>query len=949
MSSPTDKQTQQASYQQALIGLAYQEAAENLEEVGFDLRGRAIYTLELNEETLRRLAKAISPLDDSLDEKNKAALKEFIKENTGIEVAEGVRCALDLQSKVPLNELNIERFRQSLETQYQKTFGEERLSNLQITPETHLSVTALYEELLANLDHKHHAVITHLKLEKSDEKYQRLEDGYKKARAQIQEELIKVAEALEEERKAGTFTPDPDDFEELNKRLDARRTKAASAIEGVYTQSFEHLSEGHLQAITNEDFARSYETTAAHHHDSLGVDLAQGSINFISQSGERTSHNKHLWKSKHGSGSSAFRLDLKYQITKEGTVELYNGQAGGRVPSIANLKEKDDEKDVTEISKILESIYETLNAVKADNKPAVYNLLTSLHDDADLDDNKQNKSARRILLGAHQYNKTLSTEKRENFFWVQNIGVNHFTQDLDPLHANKVLAEASLMSEIALLYTLQNNSAEGSPLRTRYNEVVDQYREFLQAGSSLDYLHDSEQGKNIRKLIDQAREIEAPEVTTKDSPKDLVQKKLQTLYHNGDDKKEQYGNLVQALSIFIEEKYVSGCKSANERNEDVQKRVTALVNLDGKIERGEALGTEEEALLAELQETKVKCDKNKVTDKPITEKAEAIRHTLAVLTNKTNANGNSNAHSLADQGGPSKLQVTQQESLDKAKAMMRTATRMTGAKRTGSLLTRAAIIVGIGLLAAATAVATAFTGPIGLALGGAALYSVMTSSTVAGAFGVYGLAAGGSALSANKLGYDTNLSCEPEMKNCQNKSSSKLQSHNKAKWYDLPRMFRSSKKGPEGLQAAAEAALQMKKNQPEELREAYVEDEYRPADLSSVESERLSSEQAQGLHNPSLDKLVVAPKDEMVQRLSELSNVSEDETVSSWLQVREAGSGERSQAVVLETLEGFKTHKQKFSNALNTIHEGFQESTRKSNVQLEQANIPIPTMLSGNG
>lgn len=758
MSSPENEvKTQaenQAKLQKKLMDLAYQKAAAKNADVGFDVRGKAIFTLELGVDDWKKIAEALGVESEGLTEDLR--FKEVINEKTGLEIASSVRCSLDLSERSPQSyQDNISSIKEN--PNYKATIVD--------FPQ---SITPFYEELLANLDHRYTSAKSFLNGAKGDEidtesSLKVLEKQYKKAKRSIQIEVAKISVQGKETK-------------DINTEIDNARSDALEAVKSAFysVDEIDEQTKNTLVLLKSEAYKKHFHETAAHHHDMLGVDFSNGVVNYFSQSGDFTSHNKKTW----GKGS-AFRFDLKYQIGRDGKLKLYNDQAGGRVPSLANLKD-DKKKDVENIKFRLTGIYEKLNKAIPDNQPAVYNLLTSLHDDYDLDDNKQNDSADRILLAAHKYNRDV---KQGGYFFVQNMGVNHFTQDLNLEHQNPVIAEASLMSELSLLYTLKSNGqfSNMSESEDLYNLVLEQYQEFLSSNTD-GYFYKSEQGKKARNIINEKKEKSiVPNATDNSSVKEKAAAKLAQIYKDGEHQKEEYGNLVQALSIFLERKYVSGCKSANERNEDVQKRVSTLVALDGdNYQESEKMSKLSEVLSPGEMAVEEKENIGEHTpllnqsknSPPTTEK---LRKALAEATNETNANGSSCMISHSDQAFSSKLRsmkVSSIQGLKVPRLVMRIGATATNAISKNYKVGLAAYSL-LALTFVGVALLTAFFPPAGILLGAAAFATVVGSSTAAGVLAIPPISMG----LAKRLGYDTNDGCEVEMDNPRNKNAALGQSH----------------------------------------------------------------------------------------------------------------------------------------------------------------------------
>ncbi len=776
-------QDNQAKYQQALTKLAYQRACEAVtdsQRVGFDLRGRAIFTLELNEADLKCLFK-----ECGWPEQHSPPVKERLLAQlelyTGIKTASSVRCALDVYG----NEGSFEGATAPLREAYEKLYPEYKAGLHENDLREYMSVIPLYEEILSYLDHYHHSILSYEGLELSSAQQTGIEHAYGVAKETLQEQLVEMTKGLSSS-KGGIAG--------LNKALDGVRKGLALKVRDAFLDELEYKSESLFNTIDKGKFKDHFLHTAAHQHDMLGTDFANGTVSYITESGDRTAHNKPEWEAlgncEEDECPSAFRAQTRHQLSADGQItRSVSGRVSARIPSVADKEAKDEVAEIARIKKILTKNYLDLAAQKPDGKPVVYNLLTSLEGIAanqldaiatlkkyglkgplDGKRNNQNKSADLIIKGVHAYNQTEEGDK--GLIFLQNIGVNHFTENLGNFWLRKpsLVNEATLMADMAMLYTLYNNNQTPTPttveekalqqtLKTAYEDVLALYKGFLEDPQRANYFAGSREGiqavkkiKALKKTLKKAPLSPSLEAKEGDRMSTLASKALARIYANDDHYKQEYGNLVQALSIFLEDKSMSGCKSANERNEDVQKRVGLLIAMENRL-RDEPLSFN---LAAEDQERLGLSNEEAELIKALQgDDTEGLRKALGVATNAHRAYGDECSFSHADQQSASKLSLIS-KNLALAKGMVQTGL---------VLMELVPIIAGISILAAP------FLPPLGLfGLGIAA-----TLGLVAGASMLLGLVVTGA---GQKVGYDTNTACEQEMKNIQNKHSKALQTHN---------------------------------------------------------------------------------------------------------------------------------------------------------------------------
>lgn len=245
-------------------------------------------------------------------------------------------------------------------------------------------------------------------------------------------------------------------------------------------------------------------------------------------------------------------------------------------------------------------------------KPFTYNLLTALDSIRD-GKNLQTQSTYHILLGAHEYNKTIIDQSNQintgedrkidldtkPMCYVQAISVNRAGRALGyysyiPFVRQgfgwniNVQNEATLMAEMALM----NNCCCKDSDRLLWTDITKQYQSFLQRqpatwlqrflGINSVYLFKTKEGREIcNKIADiklswQGSTILNSNLTVEEFSRLALQKMTAFDLHFSHD----YAKLIQALSLYIEKKALFGCKSGNERTVIICGRAVALDQID---------------------------------------------------------------------------------------------------------------------------------------------------------------------------------------------------------------------------------------------------------------------------------------------------------------------------------------------------------------------------------
>lgn len=295
----------------------------------------------------------------------------------------------------------------------------------------------------------------------------------------------------------------------------------------------------------------------------------------------------------------------------------------------------------------------------------VYNLYTTLNKDnipGNIDEkrNKQSQSAEHILEAAHAYNRK---HPGQPLCLVQNIPVNGWGHELSIEEGNPDLVnEAALMMQMASLHTVYSTLVEND--KEKVKELFDHYTKFLDTNASSFYKY-AKENQLLETLQNFKRDMTVP-VIPSDERSITVQGvadhrqafvknakvALISLFKNEEFGKHENGFTYQALSVFVENASIGGCKSANERAQAVNGRASILdfVSLDKETRDNllkKYLSPEEAQRLTLLADT---------LEESIHEKNVAkITANLDGMYGALNLEGFQAIISFIDQGGHAKL------------------------------------------------------------------------------------------------------------------------------------------------------------------------------------------------------------------------------------------------------------------------------------------------------
>lgn len=327
----------------------------------------------------------------------------------------------------------------------------------------------------------------------------------------------------------------------------------------------------------------------------------------------------------------------------------------------------------------------------------VYNLLTSnyfgrLTPGSGEGKNKQTQGAFVILQGVHQYNQSCLS-RGGPICLLQNLAVNGFGDAIsyqtsvsisDPKRRQR--KELALMADMAMMHTLydcidwdSDKDAQG-----KYIEINQFYGRFLAAYPKPANFHQFGEKewaiKQMKALQGAKLPIKAPD-SAPASILFLAQNALLSIFKQPDELrfKTGYGQLVQVLSVFIEEANIAGCKSANERAQHVFSRSGALGEAhdllsdpenQAKIERlstGKPPEDHQDLLLIQAMQI------NKALSQDLS-KPGNIKALMQVLTGTYGAAGMERGftHVSRTDQGPAKLQSPGDKKIKRAESLVNT-------------------------------------------------------------------------------------------------------------------------------------------------------------------------------------------------------------------------------------------------------------------------------------
>ncbi|MDF1757775.1 MAG: hypothetical protein P1U74_05715 [Legionellaceae bacterium] len=303
----------------------------------------------------------------------------------------------------------------------------------------------------------------------------------------------------------------------------------------------------------------------------------------------------------------------------------------------------------------------TLVAEHDIENPFTYNLLTAMQDIFDdlnpFKRNYQTQSARHIILGAHEHNRKIIDNGSKSLCLVQAISVNGHGNPLGYHRigpSTSIQNEATLLSEMTLCYNIRKEDV-----------FIDNYKSFLQSSKPKGiiskflslfrsvYFVNSSEGRTLKKNIQGLKEHwQKPlKKIDKENVSELVKTSLRKVMAFDLHFRHDYAKLVQALSLFIEDESLMGCKSGNERTPIIFEREEILENTSG--------------IPAELREAFISLS-SATNEGEAIKAADNLKACIDKCYDKGNLYGATAVISLVDQGAGHKINAkkTLKHSLD---------------------------------------------------------------------------------------------------------------------------------------------------------------------------------------------------------------------------------------------------------------------------------------------
>ncbi|MCW8399111.1 hypothetical protein OQJ26_09935 [Legionella sp. PATHC038] len=666
----------------------------------FDPQGRLVYELTLTEAEQKQVLEKIEntlDLPKVEDRENRAGIqiKEGLKAVLGGRTPKDTTlCSIDLTSGIPNKDKDDKIYTEppkqgkdvytQLQVRYKEKYGDNSLEN--IPSHQRASIVASFEEtyahmcLMAGTYERLSIPFGNDRSKISPEDWQTIRHS---AAEKLQDEVAKVyQEAVSKatDKKTGVV-----DVENLNQRLAKARTKLAAAakkelIEGVVVnlkQKVDPLdpTKGraeilrYMQKLSSEMDKHSATEKTATGYDYFHTSdyLQQG---MLITGTEQTAHEKTTFSTESESEDQAAFRRVSYTYRDNDGALQPTSAMSARVPSPALVfHEMSADKIREDLVKKFGFFHDQMRAMRGGKEgPAVESLFTSFHSPlfeliGDRS-NRQRTSALYMIQAMHEFN---ATRENNNFLYVQNIGTNRHTQDLGyrvdrsflDVTGSVELDDITLSAEMAMLHTLQENSAFLSPEIKQQvagiNEtVLENYNYFLQQDPRPKYFAESDAGlaliHDIRVLKEKLKGEIVQQNTfekTEDLPT-LASNALARMFVTNQHWDIRYGQLAQALSMYMEWASTGGCKSGNERNQDVMLRFALLKSIHERVEHAgntDALQDHEK----EIYEQLTQYANGQAAD------PDALRSAIAVSVSKCNLHGGAAAISREDQGGAAKV------------------------------------------------------------------------------------------------------------------------------------------------------------------------------------------------------------------------------------------------------------------------------------------------------
>ncbi len=672
-----------ALYQDFLYQKALENAALTPDNLLFDPQGRLVYQLTLNEQQQNEVLQNIETslgIQQANTARNYNEIKSRLKDLLGGRTpTDTTLCSIDLSGQEPPTK-NSNAYT-TIRTAYKNRYGD--INNIPDHKRT--SIVASFEETYA------HMILMANTYEYRSRNFdpegigvrinpQAWKSIHQNAAFTIQDKAAEIyKEAIKKATKNGEI-----DTKKVNAVLGEKRKFLADfAKETIIKEMIKQLK-APPQNYNREQILGYMQNLCQrldkHHtfteHTATGFDyfytsdyLQQGML--ITKTKD-TAHGKPSFKENGEEDQAAFRRVTYTYRDKEGNL-LPTNKVSARIPSPAlvfneHMSDEDIRKDLHGKYGFLHNEMRAMRGGK--HGPVVENLFTSFHGNLfesippESTNNRQRTTALRMMEAMHEFNAKQFKNNAENndFLYVQNIGTNRHTVALGyrvdrDLGGSVELDDITLSAEIAMLYSLQENSAYLSDkvkdqLDNINKEVLIHYKAFLDRDPRETYFAESDEGlsliKNIRDFKQSlSNQLKNEELDADDLPS-LTSNALAKMLASNQHWDPRYGQLAQALSMYAEWASTGGCKSGNERNQDVMARFALLTSIHERVEHDgnmNYLQEHEKEIYRQLH----------AYAKGETPDPDQLRAAISVSVAECNMHGGVSHISREDQGGAAKI------------------------------------------------------------------------------------------------------------------------------------------------------------------------------------------------------------------------------------------------------------------------------------------------------
>lgn len=579
-----DQAKAQAIYMSYMLRKA-QEMARQSKEPAFDPQGRLLIdvTPDINE-IVKELNNGLKS-EPPITAKNPDDLAKVI----GITISPKTIVSLDISNTPEL----IEKFKTTLEAKLIKVGAKDPNTIIeQLDRKPKGSIIALQQEF-----HFHLALASRVyqQISKADPK--QIEKAHQETIKALNERIMEAyAKSLKDAmRKDGTL-----DIAKLNKSLDKARKEIMPEAHTLLMQRIVANTGFKLdkKALKEAKISLKHlaEATTSTPNDVIHTDVASGLVTLIKGS-ENTAHNRTEGE------QFGHRQLITHSLKEGGTVEVNNNnRIQIRTPSPV-VKEglEGDQAYISDVRTKFATVtkeYDLKSRLSGDDKKPrafIYNSYTAFNDNMDdlITKNYQTQSAQHILRGAHRYNVNQLRGEDETpvFCFVQNMSVNGFGNTLgydaqlfETESQHELRRETTLMAEMALMHTLYDTATPEQ--QEKITQVFNKYKDYLNRSPNREsFFSNSVEGKETIEIIQQVKNEWKTEPVQEGKEKNTVDNAklaLKQLMANNLHMTHEYSKTFQALSVFVEEASIGGCKSGNERAQAINGRVAILDSLNNK-------------------------------------------------------------------------------------------------------------------------------------------------------------------------------------------------------------------------------------------------------------------------------------------------------------------------------------------------------------------------------